>query len=241
MTDSLRHWFEELEVAVALEEQAGLRLLPSADGSLILGGTVQFSVEGPDGEVIEDRYEILLDIPQRFPDAPAWVRETGGRIPEWFHKLKGDYLCLGAPTAVRYCLTQSPTLPTLLRCFVIPYLFGYSFFLKNERMPFGELAHGNAGIREHLREMFGVRTGEAPEEFLRLTSLRRRVGNKVVCPCGSGLNLGRCHNRTVNRLRAELGRLWFREEYERVVRILASDKSAVTECFDQEGVRIQRS
>jgi SEC-C motif len=50
-------------------------------------------------------------------------------------------------------------------------------------------------------------------EMVPLTTLKKRVANKHLCPCGSNRRLGKCHNLTVNRLRKQLGRSWFRKEY----------------------------
>lgn len=222
MGRSPHQWIERLQVGVVLEEYPTLRLAPATDDGLLLRGSLHFIVAGPEGEVIDDVYQLEISIAPGFPDTLPLVREIGGRIPADFHKLEGGYLCLGSPTAVRHRLTETPTLPTLLRALVIPYLYGHSFYLKHQRMPYGELPHGNEGIREHLREWFGTCRGARPEEFLRLASIQRRVANKAACPCGSGRRLGRCHNHTVNRLRAKLGRLWFRSEFERVTRLLVN-------------------
>ena len=83
-------------------------------------------------------------------------------------------------------------------------------------MPFGELAHGVQGIREYLAELFGSKSSQNAHEFIYLASLQKRRANKLPCPCGSGRRLGRCHHLRVNSLRAQFGRLWFRDEYKRV-------------------------
>lgn len=132
----------------------------------------------------------------------------------------GNYLCLGAPTAIRMKLSLSPSLLTFLEELVIPYLAGYSYFAKQGTPLFGELAHGSDGIREYLAELFHSKSTKTPEEFLRLASLRKRCVNKEPCPCGSGRRLGRCHNRVVNALRTRLSRSWFRDEYLRVLKQL---------------------
>ena len=97
-------------------------------------------------------------------------------------------------------------------------LYGYSFFSEHGRMPYGELPHGDAGVREHLASMFGARASQRPEEFLRLAGMKKRQANKEPCPCGSGRRLGLCHSRNVNRLRSQLGRQWFQAEHKQIVR-----------------------
>lgn len=220
MSDSLRQRYERLQVASLLDEHRGLRIVPNWTKDLVIAGALSFQVTGPDGGVLGDTYEVEVRIPPAFPDDFPRVRETGGRIAAGYHKLNGDLLCLGAPTAIRLKLTRRPTLPTLVNALIIPYLYGHSFFSRYGRMPYGELPHGDDGIRENLAGMFMALTSRYPEEFLRLASMKKRYANKGLCPCGSGKRLGRCHNRSVNRWRKELGRRWFLTEYEEVVATL---------------------
>ncbi len=220
MAKSVDQRYEQLRVAALLDQHSGLRILPSRNDDLVFNGSLRFVVNGPENESIEDQYDVEMRAHPGFPSVLPSVRETAGRIPASYHKLPGGKLCLGAPTAVRLALTLSPTLPTFVNRFVIPYLYGYSFYLKNGRMPYGELAHGDDGIRQYLAEMFSADFATRPEEFLRLAGKKRRDANKRPCPCGSDRRLGRCHNRSVNGLRKQIGRHWFREEYARVTRML---------------------
>lgn len=220
MLESVYQRYERLHVIDLLEQHLGLRIVPSDDDSIVLKGPLAFRVTGPENEVIEDVYEVEIRIPPQFPRALPRVKETGGRVPKDWHKLRGNLLCLGAPTAIRLELRLSPSLPTVVNRLVIPYLYSYSFFEKHSRMPFGELAHGDEGIRQNLAEIFAAPSCRRPEEFLRLAGMKKRCANKHPCACGSGRRLGRCHNRKVNQLRRQLGRQWFQAEYERVLDIL---------------------
>lgn len=217
VTDSIRERYSRWRLEELLIRHPGLRIVPSGGDSLTLSGDISFRVQGPNHGPIEDTYAVELQVPPRFPEALPTARETGGRIPASFHKFTGGGLCLGAPTALRVKLAQSPTLSTYVDDFVVPYLFGYSYFVKHGAMPFGELAHGSTGILECLAELFGAAHTKDAHEFLRLASLKRRDANKRLCPCGSGRRLGRCHNRGVNDFRDRLGRSWFRAEYLRVL------------------------
>lgn len=221
MTELIREWYETLQVDACLERYPGLRSVPSRDSDLVVGGTLAFRVVGPDREEIADEYEVELRVPHRFPTSLPTARETARRISESYHKLEGDLLCLAAATELRMRLTLSPTLLTLVEGFVIPYLYGHSYFIKHHgKMPYGELSHGDKGIRECLAAMFGARQPNSAEEFLRLAGMKKRVANRQPCPCGSGRRLGRCHNRNVNRLRRRMGRGWFRTEYTKVLNSL---------------------
>jgi len=220
MIASIHERFEHLHVRELLNEHRGLRIVPSRNDSLVITGTLQFQASSPIHEIIEDQYELEIQVPAGFPDDEPTARETARRIPRDFHKLEGNFLCLGSPTQIRMKLRQNPTLPAFIEQFVIPYLYGYSYYERHGVHPFGELAHGDMGIREQLAVLFFATSAKLPEEFLRLSGLKKRIANKQSCPCGSGKRLGRCHNRRVNYLRKTVGRKWFQAEYYRVLNIL---------------------
>jgi hypothetical protein len=220
MPDSFRQRYEELQIEALLARYPRLRIVPSQDERFALKGTLDFHVIGPANEDIADSYEIELTIRPGFPKELPGVRETGGRIPKDYHNLRGGELCVGAPTEIRLRLREAPTLLTFVEGFVVPYLYGYSHREKHGTIPYGELAHGNDGIRQNLAAMFRAKSMEQSEEFLRLAGMKKRSANKLPCPCGSGRRLGRCHNRSVNQWRREIGRHWFSAEYERIAELL---------------------
>lgn len=220
MSDDVRERYQRLQLSALLAQHRRLRVVPTAGDELILRGRLPFKASGPTGEVIVDDYAVELRVSPDFPARLPTARELDRRIPLDYHKLVGDLLCLGAPTAIRLELTLFPTLPTFVNKFVIPYLYGYSYFEKHGTSPYGELDHGDNGIRQHLAHMFAAPESLLPEEFLRLTGLRKRLANKYPCPCGSGRRLGRCHNMQVNEHRKRLGHVWFRDEYRRMMGML---------------------
>ena len=76
-------------------------------------------------------------------------------------------------------------------------------------LPVGELTHGTRGLRDDLAAMIGIEDEQALLGFVRLLALKKRQVNKLRYPCGTGLRLGRCHNRKLNMLRHKLRRRWF--------------------------------
>lgn len=220
MSEAVHERYEQLQVETVLDRYAGLRITPTRADELRLVGPLAFQVKGPDGETIEDEYDVEIRVSPRFPVGVPLVRETGGRIDEAYHKLDDGALCLGAPTELRLILQRSPTLVTFVERILIPYLYGHSYCLKHGKMPYGELGHGHAGIRDFFAATFGACGATRPEEFLRLAGLQKRRANKQPCPCDSGFRLGRCHNRRVNNFRTQMGRLWCRDEYLRVMKML---------------------
>lgn len=207
--ESLRQRFVRWRIDELLAKYSGLRLMPGPPGWVKLAGGLAFGAEGPSKERIDDEYQIELSIPDQFPDQLPAVRETAGRIPPSYHKLDDGALCLGSPTSLRLILTASPSLLRFVERCVIPYLYGRSHFERHGTLPFGELRHGEAGIRQDFASLFGTNCEETIPEFVRLAAMRKRQANKQACPCGSRRRLGRCHHRRVNMLRHRLGRHWF--------------------------------
>ena len=217
MPESVAARYRRWGVDELLDKFSGLRIIPSRDEALKIGGELRFRVTGPAGEKIEDGYSIEMRFPSRFPagssgDAPS-ARETGGRIPNDYHKLTDGSLCLAAPTELRLGIGPETKLGNFVERFLIPYLCGFSCFEAGKALPYGELEHGQEGLRQYFASLFGVSDRDAAVEFVRLASLKKRVANKVRCPCGGGQRLGRCHHILVNELRKKLGRGWFVAEF----------------------------
>lgn len=213
MAEPSRSQFQRWRVEDLLVQYPGLRLCPLTAGQVIVAGVLAFSAETPGKEHIEDEYEVEIAIPEQFPKWIPTVRETRGRIPPSFHKLDDGSLCLGSPTRLLLVLSESPSILAFVERCVVPYLYGYSYYLKHRTMPFGELSHRQEGIHEDLAAIFGIERVEAVRGFLRLASMKKRQANKRPCPCGSNRRLGKCHRLRVNDVRSRLGRYWFAALY----------------------------
>ena len=210
-SEDTRELFRRWGVAPLLDAQPGLRLIPTAGESVTVAGRLEFNAGIPGKAQVVDRYEIELSIPKNFPKEIPSVRETGGRIPRSYHKLRDGSLCLASPTKLRLILAESPSILRFVERCLIPYLYRYSYRIQHGVSPFGELEHGSAGIRQDLLPLFGVDREVAVLGFVELAAMKKCHANKKPCPCGSRLRLGRCHNRRVNWLRNRLGRFWFRQ------------------------------
>jgi hypothetical protein len=195
-----------------------LTVEPVVNSHTRIGGGLAFALQYKDLECIEDSYRVSIEIPEDFPRQLPNIREIEGRIPRQFHTNPDGTLCLGSPTRIRLMLGDTPTLVRYVRKSVIPYLYSFSYFERHGTLPFGQLDHGPDGIRKDYANLFGLPGGLAVTEMVRLASLRKRDANKHPCPCGSLSRVGRCHHRQINRLRTHLGRLWFRGEYQSLLR-----------------------
>jgi len=195
-----------------LMQHPGLAVVPTITSEVVLAGRMQCRAVGKGGVEVDENYAVEVRIGRQFPNDIPVVFETGGRIPLSFHRNPDESLCLGAPTALRLALSQSPTVGGFIDSVLVPYLYGHAYHARFGVMPYGELPHGRAGLAQHFRTYFRMPAATNIPALLSLTGLRRRVANKCPCPCGSRRRLGRCHHREVNRARAVLGREWFRTQ-----------------------------
>lgn len=178
---------------------------------------MKFEARYRDLETISDCYAVRIEISADFPHSFPRVWETGHRIPRDYHTYGNDNsLCLGSPLRLLIALGKCPTLLDYVKSCLIPYLYGYSYREKHGRVPFGQLDHGESAVLGEYEELFGVKGAEACLEMLGLLGLKKRLANKEPCPCGSGRCVGKCHHKTLNRLRETASPSRFRREYERV-------------------------
>ena len=207
------------EIAELLTRYEGLRLLPAAGPTQCIAGTLTFRAEGRRAPMIEDSFEVRIEVPDQFPESMALVWETAGRIPLSYHHLDNQALCLGSRVRLHLEMAGSPSVLRFVERCLIPYLYGYSHFSATGAMPFGELHHGELGSLQDLAGLLGTKMDDALP-FCLLASMLRRRANKRPCPCGSGRRLGRCHNRRVNALRDRVGRAFLGTEMVMIVRAL---------------------
>jgi hypothetical protein len=195
-----------------LAQYPGLALQPSPSRELVLGGEFGFAASIPDIGTLQDSFEIEIRVAaDSFPTVLPSVREIAGRIPRTFHKLADGSLCLGAPLAVQAALRGKASLLQFIERCIIPYLAGYAVFERTGKMPFGELSHGRKGLLEEYRNLTGADTNAQCVAFLKLLGMKKRIANKLECPCGSGRRVGKCHHRRLISLRRSVtGRAWFR-------------------------------
>jgi hypothetical protein len=165
------------------EKYPELQLIQSDSELWRIRGILHFAGEYQN-QVIDDRFSVEIFIPDDYPDTPPSVWETENKIPQNFHHYQNKSLCLGAPLAVRLAFKENPTLLGFTETCLIPYLYGFSYKSKYGDMPYGELAHGRAGLFEYYQIFFEVDNRQSVLEFLEILTLGRYRGH-AKCPCGS--------------------------------------------------------
>ena len=180
--------------------------MPSKSGTRVVKGHLGFEFSRDGYPTIVDIYNIRIEITQDNRIALPSVTEVGGRIPrDQDHHVNHDgTLCLGSPFALQRVLGMKATLVTFVEKCVIPFLYAASWRERgNQGYPFGELAHGRTGLLHDYEQSLKVKGEKAVCHALGALARRRRVANKLPCPCGCGSLLSRCPYRdTINAIRS---------------------------------------
>jgi len=205
------------QVDEAQDRYPGLALVLSDQATFVVQGTVRFCV-ACHGEDTLGEYDIRLEIPDDYPDRPPMVWETGGIIPETFHRFSDTgHLCLSAPVEVRRAFAQHRTLRAFLDQQVVPHLLSYSYFRKHGETPFGELAHGPNGLLDYYNRFFGTLDDLVSLRILEVLA-RGQCPDLAHCPCGSQRPLRECHGPRMAELSPHYSA---REFYEELADMLA--------------------
>jgi len=200
---------------IFINENPMMRQLPvKADGSVILEGKVYLHLSYGSHPTVNQTVKLRISIPQLYPRVPLVFEEIGGFIPkdEDHHVNPDGTLCLASPFKVMSALSLNSNLNYFYKQFFIPYI--YAVILKINHginFVFGELGHGNIGEIEDLATVFNLDDTHQVLACLDALSLKKRISNKKICPCGCGVRLGRCKMHLIlNKHRGVLSKKWYR-------------------------------
>ena len=206
-----------------------MALRPGKDGGRVVRGCFRFAAEADGHGVIEDKFDLEIRIPASFPNVVPFVTEIGQRIPRFgeYHVNRDGTLCLGSPLRLLLKLSGSPTLLGFAESCLVPYLFAISHKLRNGgALPFGELDHEAPGLIADYMDLFCLKNSQQVLQAFDALGKKKRTANKLPCPCGCGVRLGRCPlNAKIRRFRSLAPRSWFREERRWMIESLRLAKS----------------
>ncbi len=165
-------------------------------------------------EALSDNYTINIKVPIDYPNNLPIVHEVSSKIPREpkYHinnigsKLAPNddhYFCLGSEIRLKKILSMDYSLEAFVYDIVEPYLYSVSYKKKfNKDFPIGELAHFNEGLIIEYKDMLKVNTEKKLVNALIALSQKKRIANKILCPCGCGIRLGRCcYHHHINEFR----------------------------------------
>lgn len=151
-----------------------------------------------------DAFKIRLHLRREGTLFVPTVFEIGQRIPRDINRHvnpNDGSACVGLPEDL--CVASRGG-PMMLSAFmdgpVRDYFLAQAVFEREGRWPFGERGHGDAGVVEFYRELFGTRDAVVIDKYLVMLSAPR-LHRQWFCPCGSGQKLRRCHGTQLESLR----------------------------------------
>ena len=174
-------------------------------------GVIDFNRMSKGTNPIEDSYELLIEVPSDFPTSVPIVKEIGNKIPKKsdFHINVGDgTLCLGSPLRLLLHLSKNPSLVGFVEELLIDsYLYQVSNKLRGGEFILGELEHGVLGEISDYENILGINGVNVVKSSIIALTYKKRIANKIACPCGCGIRLGSCKfHYKLNSLRKVLTR-----------------------------------
>jgi hypothetical protein len=198
-----------------LNKNMHMSIKPSNLDGLIIEGKYHFKAKTDGHREVSDSYRLRIIVKNDFPYSVPIVEEIGNAIEriEDFHINPDNSLCLGAPLRLLELLHKNPTLEGFVKYCLIPYLYAVTLKIQDGvDLIFDELAHGNEGIFSEYRNIFNLEDESAIKHAIKMLSLKKRLANKLTCPCNCGEKLGKCKNKLnikINRFRYFASRSWY--------------------------------
>lgn len=190
-------------------EKAVLELLKSrSEFERKEGERGEIAVTGPyaldatyDGIRLAEEFRLHVIVPADYPASLPRVKEVSGAIDsDYEHLYRNGTFCLGIQGELLLAQLEKPSLATFLDGPVRSYLYSYLFRERYGRYPFGDRAHGAAGILQYYEELFGETNPIRTIKLLEAVCLDEYRGH-LPCPCGSGFIARKCHGEEILKLK----------------------------------------
>jgi hypothetical protein len=208
----MRHW-DALGLEDFLAAHPGIRIAELNEAQLVLAGEYHLKAQLEGCKIVDRIYQLKLVCPRDYPGKLPKVIDEEKYFPRnQDHHTYGDgSFCLGSELKIKSLLRADSSLTVFFEKIIDRFLYAVTHRIEFGSFPYGELAHGEQGLVEDYGEMFGINGKVAVLRALQALGKRKRVSNKLPCPCGCGLRLGRCDSRLVlNEFRDVERRRWFR-------------------------------
>ena len=207
--------WEDFGLSNFLSDHPELRLKKLSPEKLVLEGRYGINAQMEGKNLVNETIRLRFEFDQKYPKEIPNVYDVDGLIPEsanYHINVGSGTLCLGSTLRVLGVINSAPSLKGFLENCVDPFLYSVFHKLKFGEFPYGELEHFEQGLIQDYEALFGV-SGKANVLFLlKALSLRKRLANKLICPCHCGQRLGRCNFRyRLGSWRVMAKRQWYRD------------------------------
>ena len=206
--------WERFQLQKFLTLNSKMRLTQFDNEVITIEGEYELNAQMPGFKPIHDSYQLKILFPKNYPKVVPTVFETEHNIirePE-YHTYKDGSFCLGSEIKLKSILFETPNISDFFSEILDPFLYSVTYKLKYDQYPNGDLDHGEAGLIDDYEDLFHVEGKSSVLKVLNALGKRKRVANKLPCPCGCKNRLGKCIFRlTLENWRQLDKRSWFRE------------------------------
>lgn len=213
----MQNW-DALQLDDFLAGNPKFRIAEINDEKLVLSGEYHLKAQFAGRQVIDKTYQLKFVCANDYPRKLPQVLDEGQFFPrsQEFHIYADGSFCLGSELKIKERLRADHTIKAFFDKVVDPFLYSVSHRIEYGDYPLGELAHGEQGLFDDYAEMFGLKDKASILLAFKALGKRKREANKLLCPCGCGLRLGRCDYRFIlNGFRNIERRRWFRAYLEK--------------------------
>lgn len=235
----MRHW-DILGLEDFLAAHPRIRLLEINNEHLILSGEYHLKAQLAGSQLIDRTYRLKLVCPRDYPKKIPTVIDEESYFPrnQEYHTYTDGSFCLGSELKIKSLIKDNNSLSAFFSEIVDRFLYAVTHRIEYGNFPYGELAHGEQGLVDDYGEMFRVSGKLAVIRALQALGKRKREANKVLCPCGCGLRLGRCDYRFVlNEFRNIERRRWFRQHLKSSFKPIEKKKKVKRKARDSHAMR----
>ena len=203
-----------LELQEFLASNPKMRLTHFDDASIVIEGEYNIDAQMDGFNPIHESYNLKIVFPERYPKEIPTVTETKHTIPRKpdYHTYHDGSFCLGSDIQLKEIISETPNISDFISKILDQFLYSISYKLRYHEFPRGDLAHGEEGLIDDYERLFNIKGKRSVLRVLDALGKRKRVANKLRCPCGCNKRLGVCGFRfPLIKWRSLDRRRWFRE------------------------------
>ncbi|PHS06176.1 MAG: hypothetical protein COA78_14570 [Blastopirellula sp.] len=171
-------------------------------------------------DAITESIHLRIEFPGGYSKEIPKVIDLDGKIPKnpdhHINVGKDDAsFCLGSGIKVLDDIAKDTSLCGFLENTVRNYLYRIFYKIKHGVVPGDELPHYEEGLVQDYENIFGINGEENISRLVKALGYRKRVANKLKCPCGCTFRLGKCDFRLLlPEWRSKAPRSWYRNHWE---------------------------
>ena len=147
------------------------------------------------GFVLNRTYTVDIYIPVNSERLPFVVDAEDAISPTYQHRYSDGMLCLETDVQIRMRFIDGFDLTAWIFEYVEVYFLSYEYYNRYGEFPFGERAHGYAGVLQSFQEHLSTNDLLTTYKLMRYIA-RSPYRGHALCPCGSGEKLRKCHGQS---------------------------------------------